>query len=117
MIAEQNEGDSSLNYDSLDFEISDAEVSLRQEVEKEDRLQLTDDKSNYRIVNNLTAVLSSPMDGLISAGYDASISHFGVDVVGKTNEEIKAVLSGTVVFADWTSETGNVILGDDKPRF
>jgi murein DD-endopeptidase MepM/ murein hydrolase activator NlpD len=35
--------------------------------------------------------------------------HFGIDVVAPKNEAIKATLDGTVIFAEWTIETGYVI--------
>ena len=35
--------------------------------------------------------------------------HFGIDVVAPKDEAIKATLDGTVIFAEWTVETGYVI--------
>ncbi|MDH5474456.1 MAG: M23 family metallopeptidase, partial [Cyclobacteriaceae bacterium] len=38
-----------------------------------------------------------------------SDGHFGVDVVAKKNEPVKAVADGTVIFASWTQDSGHVI--------
>jgi murein DD-endopeptidase MepM/ murein hydrolase activator NlpD len=47
--------------------------------------------------------------GKISAGFDSDKQHYAVDIVSRKNENIKAVLDGTVVFSNFTPETGHVI--------
>jgi murein DD-endopeptidase MepM/ murein hydrolase activator NlpD len=51
----------------------------------------------------------SPVKGMVTEKFKAGSSHYGVDLVGNPNSFILSVLSGTVVFAGWTLETGNVI--------
>ena len=51
----------------------------------------------------------SPITGLVSGRYNVSDGHFGVDVVAKKNEPVKAVADGTVIFASWTQDSGHVI--------
>ena len=51
----------------------------------------------------------SPISGIVSSKYNAKKEHFGVDVVSKKNEPVKCIADGTVIFSDWTQETGNVI--------
>ena len=48
----------------------------------------------------------APLKGLISDSFNPQNKHFGVDVLASENEAIKASLGGTVIFSDWTSETG-----------
>lgn len=50
-----------------------------------------------------------PIDGIITSHFDAKIRHYGTDIVSGRNEAVKATLEGTVIYADWTLETGNVI--------
>ena len=50
-----------------------------------------------------------PLSGMVTAKFDLSIRHFGVDIVGKVNSRISAALDGTVIFAGWTIDTGYVI--------
>ena len=38
------------------------------------------------------------------------VQHFATDIALPKNTPIKAVLNGTVIFADWTPTTGNVII-------
>jgi murein DD-endopeptidase MepM/ murein hydrolase activator NlpD len=50
-----------------------------------------------------------PLNGTITSGFDLSTGHFGVDIVAKSDEAIKATLDGTVIFSDWTLDKGYVI--------
>lgn len=51
----------------------------------------------------------SPITGFISARYNVTEAHYGVDVVAKKNEPVKCVADGTVIFASWTQDSGHVI--------
>lgn len=51
----------------------------------------------------------SPISGYISAAFDPKSEHYGIDVVSKKDEPVKCIADGTVVFASWTQEAGNVI--------
>jgi len=78
---------------------------LREKVEKEDKYNLFEsagDKSNY--------VLFPPVNGTISEGYNIEEKHFAVDVVVASNTPVKATADGTVIFAEWTVETGYVVI-------
>jgi murein DD-endopeptidase MepM/ murein hydrolase activator NlpD len=52
----------------------------------------------------------SPVAGFISDHYDVKKGHFGVDVVSKTNEPVKCIADGTVIFSSWTQDSGYVIM-------
>jgi murein DD-endopeptidase MepM/ murein hydrolase activator NlpD len=51
----------------------------------------------------------SPISGIVTTEFNLKQEHFGIDIVSKQNEPVKAVADGTVIFADWTSDSGNVI--------
>ena len=51
----------------------------------------------------------SPISGFISAPFDPKNEHYGIDVVSKKDEAVKCIADGTVIFASWTQEAGNVI--------
>jgi len=51
----------------------------------------------------------SPISGIITTEFNLKQEHYGIDIVSKQNEPVKAVADGTVIFADWTSDSGNVI--------
>lgn len=50
-----------------------------------------------------------PLNGIITSPFDQSAKHFGTDIATAYNETIGATLDGTVIYANWTLETGNVI--------
>jgi murein DD-endopeptidase MepM/ murein hydrolase activator NlpD len=52
----------------------------------------------------------SPLSGFVSDKYDVKKGHFGVDVVSKTNEPVKCIADGTVVFSSWTQDAGYVLM-------
>jgi murein DD-endopeptidase MepM/ murein hydrolase activator NlpD len=51
----------------------------------------------------------TPLKGTLTAEFDPRIKHFGVDIVSGPGEPIKSTLDGTVLVADWTTETGYLI--------
>lgn len=53
--------------------------------------------------------LFSPIEGIITDGYNPKKDHFGVDIVAKEGEPIVCVADGVVVFSSWTLDSGNVI--------
>ena len=54
--------------------------------------------------------LISPIEGIITGGFDKATNHFPVDIAAASNTPVKTCYEGTVIFADWTSETGNIII-------
>jgi murein DD-endopeptidase MepM/ murein hydrolase activator NlpD len=56
-----------------------------------------------------TMYLFNPVSGLVSGLYDPRNDHYGLDIVAKENEPIKAVADGVVVFSSWTLDGGYVI--------
>ncbi len=53
--------------------------------------------------------LFPPLTGFISDHYDVKKSHYGIDIVSKKNEPVKAIADGTVIMASWTQDSGYVI--------
>lgn len=78
---------------------------LRAKVEKEDKYSLFESATS-----NVKFVLFPPVNGTISDGYNLENKHYAVDLVVPKDTPVKAVADGTVIFAEWTSETGFVIL-------
>ncbi|MEX2379350.1 MAG: M23 family metallopeptidase [Vicingaceae bacterium] len=81
---------------------------LREYVEREDSYSL---KANADKSSSSEAKLYyfTPLKGTVTNTFNPAESHFGIDIVAPKNEAIKAALDGTVIFADWTVETGYVI--------
>jgi murein DD-endopeptidase MepM/ murein hydrolase activator NlpD len=58
----------------------------------------------------LKTLLLPPAKGPISQNFDPSKDHYAVDLVLEENSPIKAIADGTVIFSEWTSQTGYVII-------
>ena len=82
-----------------------ADSLLRLEVMQEDKYNLMPNSKN-----NIKFMLFSPASGLISEPFNSEIKHFAVDIALAKDTPIKSVAVGTVVLAQWTSDTGYVIV-------
>ncbi len=84
---------------------SEEEKKLREQVALEDKYNLFE-KAQAKI----SLVLFPPVKGSITEAYNVKNKHFAVDIAVAKDTPIKSVANGTVVFADWTPNTGNVII-------
>ena len=50
-----------------------------------------------------------PVEGIVINGFNLAEKHFGIDIAASNEAMVMAVLDGTVVFSDWTAETGHTI--------
>lgn len=89
----------------VDLSPSREDSILRSKVDKEDKYSLFESATS-----KVNFVLFPPVNGTISEGYDLQSKHFAVDIVVPKDTPVKATADGTVIFAEWTSETGYVIL-------
>jgi murein DD-endopeptidase MepM/ murein hydrolase activator NlpD len=78
---------------------------LRQKVDKEDKYNLFESATS---ASNF--VLFPPVNGTISEPYNVKNKHFAVDIVVAKGTPIKATADGIVIFAEWTANTGYVVI-------
>jgi murein DD-endopeptidase MepM/ murein hydrolase activator NlpD len=88
----------------IDFIPSKQDSLLREKVAQEDKY------NPLLNANEIGVVFFAPVKGTISEGYNPESKHFAIDIVTVKNAPVKAAADGTVIFAGWTSETGNVII-------
>ena len=96
---------SNLEPFNQEFNRVKADSLLRLEVMQEDKYNLMPNSKN-----NVKFMLFSPASGLISEPFNSEIKHFAVDVALAKDTPIKSVAVGTVVLAEWTSDTGYVVV-------
>ena len=102
--------DSSRDYNKINYKKTTEDSLLRAYVESEDQFNISNavDASPGKFgIRNFT--FFSPLSGTVTNEFDLEKEHFGVDIVAPENEAIKSCLDGTVIFAEWTVETGFVI--------
>ena len=109
-----------ISYEESDF--SEKEIENKKKISKLDRPIVEDsllrafvfqqDKYSPILSKELkiNTFLFPPVKGTVSQPFDLNKSHYAVDVAVKENTPIKNITDGIVVFAEWTAETGFVII-------
>lgn len=77
---------------------------LREKVDKEDKYSL------FETSNTANFVLFPPVTGTLSEAYSVKDRHYAVDVAVAKDTPIKSTADGTVIFAQWTTDTGYVMI-------
>jgi len=96
-------------------DVSAAEIGPISEVDSQFRKDFEQSELSYISVGNRylreleETFFFSPIEGIVSRKFDVSIEHYGIDIVSKSEEPVKSIADGTVIFADWTQDAGNVI--------
>ena len=78
---------------------------LRAKVDEEDKYNIISDGEEQPLF-----VLFTPAKGIVSEKFNIDKKHFAVDIALKENTPIKSAAEGTVIFSEWTAETGYVII-------
>lgn len=98
--------------DSVNLEPSETDLEFRLDIESEDR---------YSIFNEATKdagiVFFAPVSGTLTDGYNPKTKHFAVDIAVEMNTPVKSVADGTIIFAEWTAQTGHVIIVEHADGF
>ncbi|QNJ97488.1 M23 family metallopeptidase [Constantimarinum furrinae] len=100
--------DSILNAAKIDPSIINLAASRQDSLLREK--VLAEDKYNPLAQNDVNIVLFPPVKGSISETYNPKEKHFAVDIITVKDAPVKATADGTVIFAEWTADTGNVII-------
>ena len=77
---------------------------LRARVQQEDKYNPLSDDLNGNFV------LFPPVSGLVTSAYNPEEKHYAVDVATVKNTPVKATADGTVILAEWTADTGYVLV-------
>ncbi len=94
-----------LDPEALDLSPSREDSILRVQVANEDKFNIFESATS-----NSNFVLFPPVMGTISQQYNAQEKHYAIDIIAPKGSPVKAVEDGTVIFAEWTADTGYVII-------
>lgn len=100
------------SIDEIKYHRSKEDSILRAEFEEATSFNIYYDDDKQQVIDKARSVgyvFFSPLKGIITQPFNRATKHFGIDIVSKENESIKSVLDGSVIFTDWTIETGYVI--------
>jgi len=103
--------------------IKDTDIQVVENVDslvKEDSIyfsQFSDEDYNLASFDNLPEkndiskiYFFPPVQGIITNKFNAETKHYGVDIVAEPEAAVLSALSGIVVLATWSLETGNIIV-------
>ncbi len=94
---------------SADISLSEDELALRELVESGAPYDLTENPGSIR-AGIASYTFYSPIKGVISSNFSPKEEHYAVDIAVKLDEPVRSTLSGHVVFASYTPETGYVVI-------
>jgi murein DD-endopeptidase MepM/ murein hydrolase activator NlpD len=93
-----------IDLTGIDINTSKEDSLLREKVSLEDKYN--------PLINNseINFVLFPPVKGTISQDFNAKEKHYAIDVVTSKGASVKSAADGTVIFSEWTTQTGYVII-------
>ena len=100
-----SENNLTIKKNSIRNNMTSADSVLRDLVSREDKFNVI---KNARLSEELFLIV--PAKGIISQAYDQNNKHFAVDIALEEGTPIKSVANGTIVFAEYTAQTGYVIM-------
>lgn len=86
-----------------------SESELRAQVAEEERYTLSEGRSTSERRELASIYFVPPVQGIVTSHFDRGLGHFGIDIVTKPAEAVKACLAGTVTLASWTTDAGHVL--------
>jgi murein DD-endopeptidase MepM/ murein hydrolase activator NlpD len=102
--------DTTFDYAEIEFTKPKNDSALREQMEQDElEAEQVNDEGVALGMSIKKMHFFAPVKGLITSEFNAAEDHFGIDLVSQPDRPILATLAGTVVFADWTVETGYVI--------
>jgi murein DD-endopeptidase MepM/ murein hydrolase activator NlpD len=93
-----------IDITGIDINTSKEDSLLREKVSLEDKYN--------PLINNseINFVLFPPVKGIISQEFNAREKHYAIDIVTSKDAPVKSAADGTVIFSEWTTQTGYVII-------
>ena len=89
---------------NIDLSPSKEDSIFRLDIERADRYNIIEKKDRN------VFILTSPIQGKISQKYNVEQKHFAIDIATAAGTPVKSVADGTIIFSEWTSLTGTVII-------
>ena len=93
-----------IDLTGIEINTSKEDSLLREKVSLEDKYN--------PLINNseINFVLFPPIKGIISQEFNAREKHYAIDIVTSKDAPVKSAADGTVIFSEWTTQTGYVII-------
>ncbi len=92
-----------------DLSAGEVDSVMRERVRREQAYAVNSGEAGGRPLGLAGIIFFPPLRGIITSKYERREGHYGIDIVTKKDEAVKATLDGTVVMASWTSDGGHVL--------
>ncbi len=100
--------DTTINISKSEFNSSKLDSLIRAQLEEAETGAIDPQSKQIReTIKNIHFTV--PLKGIVSNEFNPKKSHYGIDIVPGNEETISATLSGTVILATWSVETGYII--------
>jgi len=96
----------------VDIQASEEEMKLRHEVAEEERYNVFDQASN-----KAQKSFFPPCQGTLSSAFKSDKRHYGVDITAPEGTPVRAITNGTIIFSEWSAQTGFVIVIEHPNNF
>ena len=93
------------NIDEKKLDASKTDSLFREKIDSKDRFPLFD-----KAEDKIDMVFFAPLNGNVTQDFNATNKHFAIDITAVTGTPVKAIEEGRVIFSEWTTETGYVII-------
>lgn len=93
----------------IEFSKSEVDSIFRMDVESQDKYNVLGNQADQVDTKLEMLFLDVPLKGVVTNKFGDKEGHYGVDIAAVEGARVASVLDGTVIFAEWTVETGNVI--------
>jgi len=104
--------DTGMSYGNITIESSPEDSMLRAEYDAQTQYNLFfyESEDLYDGTIKLSdIVFFTPVEGIIINRFNLVEKHYGIDLATSEESTVNSVLDGTVIFSDWTTETGYTI--------
>ena len=103
----QNQDSATVSVKVEDLKKSEELTEFIKNFEEEEKYNLNILSTSTALPDNL--IFYQPARGIISAPFDQSKKHYGVDIAATPKESVLATMSGTVIFTGFDANAGYVI--------
>lgn len=90
---------------------SDEESAFLTNIENQDKYDVADDSDHDATMNSEleSTFFFSPLKGVVTDRFGVRSGHLGVDIAASDGTPVMSTLAGTVIFSEWTLQTGYVV--------
>ncbi len=100
--------DTVINISKSEFSSSKLDSLIRAQIEEAETGSIDPGKKQIKeTVKNIHFIV--PLKGIVTNEFNPKKSHYGIDIVPGNDGTVSATLSGTVILATWSVETGYII--------